>query len=611
MLMLTVTAALVLDFGVVRLDRQQNKLAADAAVAAGLQAADKGTGDFYNATAVCAAYEFLKANREQLSGLPAGVCAAPSAAQVCVPGSPGTDFTYNATTTSGNKSFEVWIKSSYKVGEATGGGTFPDETSMTSLAADTGDSVKQGCDQLAVIIRQKTKPGLGQLISSGDLVSRTRSVGRVSDGPPESPYALLILERHDCDALANASGGAGGRIDVTGFDTHPAMIHVDSDGTGSQCPSKPIVEGKNPGTCPDPALPAAPTCGGVVAHEAPVGGSPGQITVVGTSNVSDGTPKTYAGPYPGTSPKFRDQVSRKVLDKVYLQGVTNAVSAAAPSFTAAAAGTAPAGYASYDCTVTGTITVTKAFVKCANFNKDVTFSNATDVIFTGQVSSDKLSMPVATRVYIVGGTSPAGVSVGTTFAVHDNNAASCPSAYSASAGRAQLFIKNGSLKTAGGSYFRACNTTVIMMGGDTGACLPSTSPYAVTYTSTPCPSSPAAGNGTLDMSGNGTIDWTAPNNVDDLVKATDADHLNLEDLALWDETYDTQNVGGGGYMHLSGVFAAPNAVPFKLNGGATQDVKNSQYVVRQLWSTGNGTLSMQPLPSLPVAPPKFEYTMVR
>ena len=113
------------------------------------------------------------------------------------------------------------------------------------------------------------------------------------------------------------------------------------------------------------------------------------------------------------------------------------------------------------------------------------------------------------------------------------------------------------------------------------------------------------------MSGNGTIDWTAPNNVDDLVKATNADHLDLEDLALWDETYDTQNVGGGGYMHLSGVFAAPNAVPFKLNGGATQDVKNSQYVVRQLWSTGNGTLSMQPLPSLPVAPPKFEYTMVR
>ena len=254
MLMLTVTAALVLDFGVVRLDRQQNKLAADAAVAAGLQAADKGTGDFYNATAVCAAYAFLKANREQLSGLPAGVCASPSTTQICVAGDPTTDFTYNATTTSGNKTFEVWIKSRYRVAETTGGGSFPDESSMTSLSADTGDGTKQGCDQLAVIIRQKTRPGLGQLISSGDLVSRTRSVGRVSDGPPESPYALLILERHDCDALANSSGGAGGRIDVSGFDTHPANIHVDSDGTGAQCMSKPIIEGKNPGTCPDPGL---------------------------------------------------------------------------------------------------------------------------------------------------------------------------------------------------------------------------------------------------------------------------------------------------------------------------------------------------------------------
>ncbi len=47
-------------------------------------------------------------------------------------------------------------------------------------------------------------------------------------------------------------------------------------------------------------------------------------------------------------------------------------------------------------------------------------------------------------------------------------------------------------------------------------------------------------------------------------------------------------------MHLAGVFSAPNATPFKLNGGSTQDVRNSQYVVRQLWSTGNGTLTMQP-----------------
>ena len=48
MVMLLVTAAMVLDFGVVRVDRQRAKSTADSAVMAGMRAADGKTGDVYS-----------------------------------------------------------------------------------------------------------------------------------------------------------------------------------------------------------------------------------------------------------------------------------------------------------------------------------------------------------------------------------------------------------------------------------------------------------------------------------------------------------------------------------------------------------------------------------
>ena len=65
---LLIAGGIVLDFGVVRMDRQMNKLAADDAVTAGLRAADGGTGEVYTDLAVCGALDYLKANRSRLSG---------------------------------------------------------------------------------------------------------------------------------------------------------------------------------------------------------------------------------------------------------------------------------------------------------------------------------------------------------------------------------------------------------------------------------------------------------------------------------------------------------------------------------------------------------------
>lgn len=619
MVALVVAGAFVMDLSRARLDGQENQSAADAAALAGVNGLipDANSTTVHPFAGVCTALHYYEANNSgsfssavwsDATGAPAadGCTSATAQAATCTANDPSTWARFTGVSADGRTT--VRIQSGYLVNTGDFG-----EDSLPALTGDTGSM--GGCDQLAVIIGQTRPTTLGS-IATAQMSSIVRSVGRVTITPPQSPFALLILERHDCDALFNDSGGAGGRIDVLGYQDHPGMIHVDSDGTGAQCNAKPIIEGKNPGICPDPAAPAPTTCGGIVAHEAPIGGAPGKITVVGTSNTSDGTPQVYAGPYPGTDPTHRDQETREVVDNVYLQGVTDAVNnEAKPAFAAAASGTAPSGYTSYGCPgAATTYPDTKIFIKCSSVNNNVSFPNATDVIFTGQVSAAQVLMPVAQHVYVAGSTQPNGaaISVGTTFGMHDYGSSTCPTTFTPSAGRARLFIAAGALKTAGGSLFRACNTTVILMGNDStgGACLPSLTPYVATYTNTPCPGG-KTGNGSLQMSGNGTIEWTAPDLDDDDVQATAADHHDLEDLALWDESYGVQNLGGGGYMHLAGCFSAPNADPFTLNGGPTQNVRNSQYVVRKLRTTGSGTLSMQPLPSLPVAPPEITFELVR
>jgi Flp pilus assembly protein TadG len=187
MVVLLITAGIVLDFGLARMDRTTNKSAADAAVAAGLQAANNGTGDVYNSTAVCTAYAFLKANRPYLSGLPADVCSTPSSTAICTPGDHTTDMSYHGTT-SGSTRFEVWIKMPYSVSDTSTGGAFADE-SLATQASDPGEATQQGCDQIGVVIKEWTQPGFGRIVSSDEIATRVRSVARVKVGNAAAPRA--------------------------------------------------------------------------------------------------------------------------------------------------------------------------------------------------------------------------------------------------------------------------------------------------------------------------------------------------------------------------------------------------------------------------------------
>lgn len=627
MVALCVAAGFVVDLGLLRVDHQVNKSAQDAAAGAGANGLvpDLNNPTFHPFAGVCQALNYLKANEGPFSdissvtwtngdggaiaGSPDG-CNSSHASDLCTPAAPAT--WARAQADSNNGKFRVTIQSGYKIlppgvtGDATygnvnavTGGAFAEDR-LDAYSGDLVDPTKDwgGCDQVAVIVTEIRGTTLGAP-AAGSMGTRVRSVARVHIGEPDSPYALLILEQKDCQVLTNGNNGVAA-INVDGYETHPGMIHSDSDGSGANC-NKEVIVGQK--------------ADGVVAHEAPSGGAPGSISTVASTNQSDGIANVYSGPKPpGAGPTSIPIVTREVLDTIYLNGVTAARDSAAFAWAAASAPvTAPPGWTLISSCPTGNVSGTKLVVKCNNMNNNATFTDATDIIFTGTLGggSSTIKMPKANNVYVVGGGSgnnAVGVDSGTQLSMHDNDAA-CPSLYDSSITRARLFVYGGSLNISGG-FFRACNTTVILMGSDSFACLPASTP---TYypDGQVCNGLSKPGNGTVEMSGNNNVDWTGPNKVDDEIHATQADHDDLEDLALWTESSGSQGLGGNGTVHLAGVFAAPNAKPLKLNGTPVWQVQNSQYVVRTLENDGGAIFNMRPSPSLPVAPPRVTFELIR
>ena len=590
MVALIVAVAMVLDFGMVRLDRQMNKVSADTAATAGVRGLDRGDGKPHPFAGVCQALSYLKSSQADLVGLPLasaapGNVSCPAGGQlttVCNPSSSATWATYEATV--GN--LRVQIESPFDVADY----NFPEEN-LDSLQGDVGDPALGGCDQLGVVVTETRKPALGSLATTSDLVSRIRSVGRITLGDTgEGAVGLLLLERNDC-AVIDADGGGSGVL-MRGFDGVPGMIHSDSLGNGSNCgPGSNVFNGNSfEGIVARESETGTPVIPGIIGSRA-LSGEPGAVPAKAT----DPIPEVYTGPYPpGGGPTARGLITREPVDTRYLAAVRAARDEANTRFTLTALTAPAAGYLVTGCDPDPTARdhTGPLYVDCPDnpgFNTiDVTLL-ASEVIFNGKVVTTNLSMPNATRVYVHGHN---GVGInGDTFRMHHQGRATCGDVITAA--RAQLVVLSGAVESNGG-LLQLCNTTVIMMGGDTTACLPATNGLAPTVT--PCTGG-TAGDGVIKIAGTAAQDWTAPNAV---VEGADATYWGqLEDLALWTETYGTGpdfQMSGTGNMHLSGVFMAPNARPFNIKGGGLQQVENSQYVVRRLRVTGGGKLTMRPDP---------------
>lgn len=566
-----IAAAMVLDFGIVRLDRQTNKSAADSAAAAGLRGMDSNAkyssnGLLYSFEAVCGALNTLKANNPGLAGLDWASCADPAKLKIpCDPDDAATHALYSGTT----GSYQVTIQSPYDV--ASGGFT---EESLPTLANDTGDPELAGCDQIGVIVTQSRRPGIGSLATNSDLVSRVRSVGRVSlETEDDSGVALLLLERRDCDAIVINGSNSFVRVDAVGLS--PGFIH--SDSLGDICSGQQrILIGEH--------------ANGIVAARS--GATPGLIRVraIGTSTAVRAYDSLTNVVAEGGQPTAGGLVTRSPADLRYIQGVRQAIAAYRTE-----AGSNGSGWTLRPCNSTkaeleAVPSTARLWINCTTGSQTFNTANVelkqSEIFFNAKtVAANNLAMPNATRVYISGdpGTNGVALSVSTTsFAMNQGTTAAPACPLPTTTPRARLVIGAGSISANSGGNLRLCGTSVILVGGSPTGCVPTS--VGTEPTSTSC-------NGRITLGGPTT--WTAPNRVD--LNPTAADYLDLEDLALWTEADGSHDVGGGGVMTLSGVFFLPNG-EFKVHGGAAQDVENSQYIARKFRADGGSNLLMAPNP---------------
>jgi Flp pilus assembly protein TadG len=618
MTMLLVIAAMVLDFGVVRLDRQQARSQADAAALAGIAAGDAGTGQVYTFRAVCGALSYLKAHGP-LTGLPDDFCAPASLAAnmaVTCTNLATSHARYEQQVTTDETTFRVVIESPYVTTE----GGWSDEA-LASVSAD--QSTTGGCDQLGVQVFESRKPGLGSLATSGDLKFGVRSAARAMIGGDDSlAPALILLERSACSALTvgSAGAGAGTFVAVKGSGGTPGSIHLDSTATGAGCGSgsnQQLIQGKQDD--------------GVVAYgSTSPSGTPGVITSVASSNgVSDGVVSDALSKVYGTTAtsgtgavknpvQGRDLVGRTPVDTRYRTAVRTAISQAASVWGV------PTGWTVADCNPSAAqLAATRLWIECTG-NAGISLNNKTiaagEVYFNGFIKNGTVAMPNATRVYVSNTTGTGApinaaainLSNGSGFCVRGScgTGGSDHCAGGAAAGRARVFVRQGSVDASGGTL-RLCNTTMVLLGSNTvNGCVPPTDGAAPT--STPCTGT--SGNSQVSVTGQTDVDWTAPNQYAGAIPAADRPTAwsNFEDLAMWSESAGLYKFSGGGGMSTVGVYMIPNGSPVNVGGGSSQSLTNAQYIARTFSVSGGGTLSLVTDPRNAVTIPAITgYVLVR
>ena len=619
---LLVATAMVLDFGLVRLDRQQVKALSDEAVMAGIVAGDGGTGEVYPFRATCGALSYLKSD-PRLAGLPDGLCTSssltPRLNTTCTAAA-STHAQYDQSVTSGAATYRVVITSPYVLTD----GTWPEESLPTS-AAD--QSLVGGCDQIGVQVFERRPLGLGTLAGSDESSFGIRSAARaVMGGDDELSPALIVLERTACSALTvgSAGGGSGTYIQVHGSGPTPGSIHVDSSATGADCgggSNQQLLQGKQSDGIVAYGSVAPTGVAGVISSVATYSSVAATVVSDNLNNVYGTTATTGTGADKGAV-QGRRLVGRTPIDKRYRTGVRSAIAAAAGVW----ATSAPSGWTTTGCNPSAAdlAVTTRLWINCTG-NSGITLSStisAGEVYFNGFVKNGTVSMPNATKVYLSNTAANGSTISGSALTMGNGNGFCVRSTCSttptiqctraATANRATVFVRQGSVDATGG-ILRLCNTTMILLGGDTGTgCVPAVDGLAPT--TTPCTTSPAAGNGTISVTGGAVFDWTSPNQYASTIPTANQSVAwsLFEDLAMWSESSGSFKFGGGGGMDTVGVYMVPNGSPVSVGGGSSQTLTNAQYISRTFAVSGGGTLSLTTDPKNAVTIPTIKgFLLVR
>jgi Flp pilus assembly protein TadG len=541
MVTLLIIAALVIDVGRMRSRGQSMQSAADLsalAAAAGLRNSDVG--------AACqAAVNYFNSNVSTSSSITASTFCAQS----------GNDVT--TTTCSGGTLGEA--KPSATVNGITLSIHYPVPASEITSPGIVGARSNDGtpCQRLSVLITD-TQPGFFSGLAGHASLSGTRSATiRVLPGHSTKAPALWLLDPTGCTSL---QVGGGSYVTVGNAAVASGLITVDSDGTACSSNQKTISTGGS-NTLID-AVGTGTNDPGMITLDALPGGSSTCVTpACDPSDVSSGlivpqpipagqratrAPVDWQFNCKGTYPNYHGIGISGCQDgtPAYVDLLKSAVG------TTGLPGTTFKSYKGngFNCNPSGTVNVPAGnwLVDCTG--QGLKIGNGSNVTFAGG------NVVFDNGVSMTGGTLSFNTS---------NPTSSLPSSCVPPNITTTLCIDNSS-SNAAFVYFRSGNIT--MTGG----------------TLTALGVSVFDNFGYLKSSANPPM-WHAP---------TEGPFAGL---AFWSDFSSSQyQVNGGSGASLTGIFFAPEAVPFTLAGGGNWGQQAAQFISYQLVVTGNSTLQITP-----------------
>jgi Flp pilus assembly protein TadG len=594
MIVLLIMASIVVDLGSARAHRRRLQNVTDFAALAAGYALSGHANSTVTADPRGACTSAFRSIRSNLRTIPATATLACTtlAASADAPDCTGTT-AMKTVTSSGAGAYTVQV--SYPV---------PDSEIALSQYEGIGFNDGEQCTRMRVKVSQDQSVAFAGVVGRTSLQPTASSVVRGGiDTQNGGVPALLSLERTGCQAVTNASNGSGNLGIIVRAVSTTQGGHVHSDSNGSECGTNSTAytiygaSNSNGGT----SITVGNGSNGVLGTISSYATASGSLRGASTYPTGISHPGT-AGPVVGRQPFDRqfNPTARPAVANLHAAGWT---AVARTGLQALAA-----GYTVVTCGADGTVSGTKIYVNCLNYQpNNAFFNNAEEVVFNGQVtvgSGKTLNMPSVNRVYVRGCPSCTGgnyysVSVaGGLYVNIGNNAiasATCdqrlgPGAGGSTTNTTVLATYGGPLQITGQA--RICQTTVYL-GANTATYTrqATTSGLPNCSGALPCPiKTGAAPGGSYAISGDYT-DWTAPNQQSTVADASQP----LEDIALWTESSDLSEIKSGGVLVSAGIFFTPNA-QINFRSPASGTPRNAQFVSRTIQLL-QGTLDMRPVSS--------------
>ena len=575
-------AALAIDLGALRGDIRADRLAADAAVTAGVAAVDPFSGsDARQACEVAWDYLLLNLDDEGTSVSPPN-CALLGGS--CTPG-----VAREATGSAGPYSFVI---------------THPVPDGHALMGSQAINPLIDGvsCQRLGVSIQRTRDHWFGRVIGSASGLTNVSAVARHAAGSGGGEVVpLLVLEPISCDALFTSGQG---KVTVSFDDDTPGFIVVDSDGSKTDNPNKCgssswtiDSKGNTNGwirAIPTPAPASIPSVILSYALSGAAGANPARAydladttSPVDPADITDPAevlmPQTWFRLFP--APSFVTQrITRSAIDHRYN------CKAAYPDYLLDTGNPGLGGIPISPCLDPPAPHIDNLLMAyggpvgtspTGSFQQWTVFPDGTPR-YPCQVD-DNFWGPATIAVagdwwvdcpggLIIGNTKTVVFSAGNVVLDGDIDLRSFGTLRVNPAPTTDhvVFIRNGDLKKGAQTSIFLRRTFLFLQ------------------------------NGRIDVgAGAGGLTWTAP--LDG----------NFEDLALWSEAPLEHQIGGQAGNTLTGTFFTPFADAFVLTGQAGQFQTDAQFITRRLEVKGQGEVKMHPNPDRTTLIPIREVRLIR